>query len=217
MSTVFYDIETIPLALEKREHLRPSAESVKLGNLKDPVKVAAKQNEALAAWDAGEGAALDPMQCEIALLGFCIDDGGYNHLTNGGDDEDLLLHEFWDMVAKPSNVLFVAHNFRFDLGMIVRRSWLNEITVPPKVLNDINSFSPNQWADTMQVWGAGDRQTTYMSLDKLAKDFGVIVKDSEVTGKEFYKWWEKDRDACIEYNRQDVEATRDVWYAMGGI
>ena len=56
-----------------------------------------------------------------------------------------------------------------------------------------------------------------MSLDKLAKAFGVIVKDSEVTGKEFYKWWAKDRDACIEYNRQDVEATRDVWYAMGGI
>jgi len=214
MSTVFYDIETIPLALEKREHLRPSAESVKLGNLKDPVKVAAKQNEALAAWDAGEGAALDPMQCEIALVGLCIDDGNYYPITYG---EREMLNLWWGTVDDPKNCLFVAHNFRFDLGMLVRRSWLNGITVPPRVLKDIDSYSPNQFADTMDVWRAGDRKADYVSLEKLSKAFGVIVKDSEVTGKEFYKWWAKDRDACIEYNRQDVEATRDVWYAMGGI
>ena len=41
-NTIFLDIETGPLPVSRREFLRPSPDTIKTGNLKDPAKIAAK-------------------------------------------------------------------------------------------------------------------------------------------------------------------------------
>ena len=40
--TLYFDIETIALPVERREFMRPSADTVKLGNIKDPEKIKSK-------------------------------------------------------------------------------------------------------------------------------------------------------------------------------
>ena len=66
---IYLDVETIPLPIEDRAHLRPSQADIKLGNLKDETKIKAKIDEATAAWERGDNCALDPLQARIAPMG----------------------------------------------------------------------------------------------------------------------------------------------------
>jgi len=215
MSSVFYDIETIPLPLAQREHMRPNPWEFKTGNLKDPEKLKVKRAEMMKAWDKGEDAALDPMLGRIALIGMCVGDGPYEFIAD--DDEKKMLLDWWKLVGDSETGMCIAHNFRFDLGFIIRRSWLNGISVPMRFIQNAESYNPSMWGDTMKAWQLGDRQLAYVSLERLAAGFGVAPYQGEVTGKEFWKWWAKDKQACIDYNRWDVDATRECWWQMGGV
>ena len=75
---IYLDIETIPLPVAEREFLRPSRDSIRLGNLKDPAKIEAKIAETVAAWERGEDAALDSLQARVALIGHAAVDPGHH-------------------------------------------------------------------------------------------------------------------------------------------
>ncbi len=215
---IFCDIETGQLPVSKREYLRPDAASVKTGNLKDIAKIADKIAEAQREWERGTDCALDPMQAEILVIGYAIDDGPVVQLANNGSEADIL-DAFWNVLTSKANYTpnIVGHNIRFDAGMLVRRSWAHGVVIPSVFADDLHNYKPLFWLDTMAEWALGDRRAEYISLKKLCGFFGVPVKDGEITGENFGAMWAAGRtDECLAYNAQDIEATREVWKRMTG-
>jgi len=215
MNTIYLDIETIPLPVEEREAFRPTMKTVKFGNLKDPVKRVAKVAEAEKAWEAGGDCALDSMQCEIALIGYAVNDGPFECLSLTESDECTMLREWWQVALLADEI--VAHNMRFDASKLVQRSWLQGVPVPRKLSEDLMAYRPKIWRDTMLEWACGDRQAKYTSLKKLCDAFGVTVKDSPVDGSLFYQHFDAQPDEAIAYNEQDVLALQQLWRKMGNV
>lgn len=217
MRNIFLDIETTALPSSQREFLRPSADDVALGNTKDPAKVQAKIAEAVASWERGDDAALDPLQARVALIGYAIEDGPVQHLAD--DDEATILTDFWRIAAPrgyDADVRLVGHCLRFDAAMLVHRSWLHGVIVPPSLLLDLYQYAPRHWLDTATRWTLGDRKAAYRKLKHLCAAFGIPAKDSPIDGASFGEWWTRDRSACLAYNAQDVEAVRALWQRIGG-
>lgn len=211
---IFIDIETGPLPVEQREFLRPDAASIKTGNLKDLAKINDKVQQAIREWEAGEGCALDPMQGEVLVIGYAVEDDAVKQLHG---KEPGMLREFWALLSSNAshNPHIIGHNIRFDAGFIVKRSLAHGIEMPSHYIHDLFSYQPKFWQDTMQAWMLGDRRADMVSLKKLCGFFGVEVKDGEITGANFAENWHGgNKDACLAYNAQDVEATREVWRKM---
>ena len=99
--------------------------------------------------------------------------------------------------------------------MLVARSWIRGVPVPPNLLADLYQYAPRHWFDTMIRFQVGNRQAEFRKLAHLCAAFGIPVKDSPVTGATFGEWWAKDRAACLAYNAQDVEAVRALWRRIG--
>lgn len=214
MNTVFLDIETIPLPVECREAFRPTEKSVKFGNLKDPAKRAEKVRDEVSKWEAGGACALDSMQCQVAMIGYAVNNGEYVCLSlSDYFNEEAMLREWWGAVKTADYI--VGHNIRFDASKLVHRSWLNGIIPPHRLVDDLMAYRPKIWCDTMTEWSLGDRQARYVSLKNLCAAFGVKVKDSPVDGSLFYEFFDAQPDEAAEYNRQDVVAVRSLWEAMG--
>ena len=100
--------------------------------------------------------------------------------------------------------------------MLVHRSWLHGVTVPPVLLLDLYRYAPRHWIDTASRWQLGDRKASFRKLKHLCGAFGIPVKESAVDGASFGEWWTKDRAACLAYNAQDVDAVRALWRRIDG-
>ncbi len=74
-------------------------------------------------------------------------------------------------------------------------------------------YKQTLYKDTMQFWGLGE-YNYMLSLKKMCAVFGIEVKEGEVQGKEFYRYWvggdREDMPACIKYCGQDVDATHKL-------
>ena len=205
---IFLDIETCPLPPEKREFTKPVFEEMSFGNTKDEAKKRAKFDEAVESWEAGDSAAPDATTGEVALIGFAIDEGEYSHFYG---DEASILTGFWHEISEENSSFIIGHNvIAFDLPFMIRRSMINRVDIPFWVIQDLSQYNPQSVHDTMRLWQFGDRRH-FVSLKNLCGAFGIAVKEGEVTGKNFYEWWAKDKQKCIDYNRQDVEAVREIW------
>ncbi len=212
---IYLDIETIPLPVAEREFLRPAEADVKTGNLKDPAKIAAKIAEVREAWERGEDAALDSLQARVALIGYAIEDEPVQQLALA--DEADMLRQLWRAIAPQAYALeiqLIGHNIRFDAGMLAHRGWLKGAAMPSYLIHDLYGYQPRYWQDTMLRWQLGNRQAEFRKLQHLCAAFGIVVKQGPITGANFAEWWAKDRAACLDYNRQDVEAVRALWQRL---
>jgi len=211
---IYIDLESIPLAPDKREFTKPTMETMKFGNTKDPEKKQAQFETALADWETGADAALDATTGQVVLIGMFHT--SYWHLDSA--DEPEMLNGFWTTLNssynQKSGLQVIGHNILpFDIPFLARRSMILGVKVPSWVLTDINQYKPEIFQDTMRFWQFGDRRHS-VSLKTLCGAFGIEVKNNGVTGADFWKWWEKDKEACIAYNRQDVEAVKVLWERM---
>lgn len=209
-NTIILDIETGPLPVSRREFLRPSPDTIKTGNIKDPAKIAAKLAEAQADFESGDGAALDAMSGRVLLVGMLIN-GESVHVHD--DDESRLLRRTWDLLESNRQDRIVGHNvINFDARFLVRRSFALCVGVPGNLLDDLHRFAPDIWTDTMHIWGAGDRKAM-ISLSNLCGAMGIpSPKGGPITGATFAANWDADnRDACIDYNRADLEAVAQIY------
>lgn len=209
-NTIILDIETGPLPVSRREFLRPSPDTIKTGNLKDPAKIAAKLAEAQADFESGDGAALDAMSGRVLLVGMLI---GGECVQVHDDDEARLLRRTWELLQSNSPDRIVGHNIiNFDARFLVRRSFVLGVGVPGNLLDDLHRYQPDTWTDTMHLWGVGDRKAM-ISLSNLCGAMGIhYPKGGPITGATFAAHWDfGSQDACLDYNRADLEAVAQIY------
>lgn len=246
---IVFDIETGPLPDDiLRDRADPFVppphpgefleSSVKVGNLKDALKIQAKIDEARerhslavskyeadvesakAAWwsDVVSRAALSPLTGQVLAVGYLSTDTGrviLDVVDAAGNDEFSILGRFWGQYTKSraSNRRMVGHNIAgFDIPFLMRRTWMLSGDVPPAVL-DKGKWLDSTFVDTMSLWGCGNRDA--VKLDTLARSFGVGGKPEGVTGAMFAELLESDRRKAEEYLENDLRMTAAVAERMG--
>lgn len=217
MKTLIYDIETAPLPEAELLAMLPPFDpaEVKVGNIKDPSKIAEKIAEAESSHRQNfmDRAALDPLTGRVLAIGFLPLQGASTVL--GDDDEATLLREFWDKCTNQHGAhrLMVGFNTHlFDLPFLVRRSWKHRVKVPAWVRR--GRYWSDNFIDLREHWQLGDRMAKG-SLDAVAKHLGCGSKSGN--GKDFARLWTEDRKAALAYLENDLKLTLAVAKAMGAI
>lgn len=214
IKAIVFDIETGPLPAPKIEALyTPIAdEEVKIGNIKDPLKIAAKIEEAKADHRAAffDRAALSAVTGRVLAIGYADAETDEAPKADAAESEDLILRTFWAAYKANRGAQWVGFNVcRFDLPFIIRRSWALGIPVPTEIR------AGRYWhagiIDLRDIWQLGDREA-HGNLDTIAKLFGVGAKTGD--GAHFAELLKKDREAALAYLRNDVAMTRAVYRRM---
>ena len=203
------DIETGPLPKEQRK--QPTRESVAYGNLKDPAKREGKFLDAIAKWESGEDAALNPITGQILLAGL-MQEGEYSPYYGKRESDTLLevsdaLSDAW----AENGIFLVGHNMKkFDVPFFIKRCWLNGITPPAFIMSEIFKYHSDILIDTMTYWHLGDRSGTWLKLENLAEQLDIEVPPEEMDSAFFWKHWEKDKKMCLRHNKQHCSITAQV-------
>ncbi len=215
MKTIFFDIETGPLPEPELLQMLPPFDpaEVKVGNLKDPEKIAAKRAEAEADHRRQfiERAALDPLTGRVLAVGLLSNRDDFRVI--GVEDEAALLREFWtacrDEKARLNRMVgFNTH--AFDLPFLIRRSFKHRVQIPFGIRR--GRYWGEELIDLREEWQLGDRQARG-SLDTIARYLGVGQKNGH--GHEFARLWTEDRAKAVEYVRRDVELTAEIAEVLG--
>jgi DNA polymerase elongation subunit (family B) len=215
MKTILFDIETGPLPDEELKAMLPPFDpgEVKVGNLKDPEKIAAKVSEARANhWrDFQRKAALDALTGRVLAIGVMDENGQFSVL--GDAEEKQTLMQFWGLCRKVTsggNWLIGFNTHAFDLPFLIRRSLKHGVAATPG-LRKGRYWSP-QSIDLREEWQLGDRQA-HGSLDTIARHLGVGQKNGN--GEDFAKLWRENREKAVLYLHNDLELTSRIAAAMG--
>jgi hypothetical protein len=166
-------------------------------------------------------AALNPRAGRVLAIGYMFSDAAAEPLYLAGGDETTLLAGWWSLMELHVGARYVFHNgFGFDLPFLVRRSWLLDISVPEWVLSIRGSkvyFNHDVFLDTSIAWCMG-RYNEFISLNDLAKTFGIEGKLKGCTGADFDRLFhgtEDERKLALEYLAQDVRITMAIAKLMG--
>ena len=216
MKRIYFDIETGPLPESELLPMLPpfDANEVRVGNLKDETKIAAKIAEAELNHrrDFIDRAALDATTGRVIAVGLLHDATGEVEII-GDDDEEVTLREFWKRWKWEDGrpVEFVGFNvLQFDLPFLVRRSWKRRVPVPVGLRR--GRYWGDGIVDVRDVWQLGDRMARG-SLDAIARHLGIGAKNGD--GKEFAKLWQSDREKAVAYLKNDLELTARIAESLG--
>jgi len=223
------DIETGPLPEPELSERLPAfdAGAVKLGNLKDPEKIAAKIAEAKAEHEAETvgKAALSALTGRVLAIGYRsekatviahVDSEAFEHTGEAG-----LICQFWRryLKAKHDRRNMVGHNIAgFDVPFLIRRSWLLGVDVPDGIFDSNWRYLDRTFIDTMQRWQAGNYRDTFVGLDRLGKALGLGGKTEGVDGGDFSRLYfgtPDERAKALEYLIRDVDLTWLVAQRLG--
>ena len=216
MKRIYFDIETGPLPESELLPMLPpfDASEVRVGNLKDETKIAAKIAEAELNHrrDFFDRAALDATTGRVIAVGLLHDVTGEVEII-GDDVETATLREFWAHwkweEGRPTE--FVGFNvLQFDLPFLVRRSWKLRVPVPAGLRR--GRYWSDSVLDLRDVWQLGDRMARG-SLDAIARHLGIGGKNGD--GKDFAKLWQSDRDKAVAYLKNDLEMTARIAESLG--
>jgi hypothetical protein len=216
MNTTFFDVETGALPELEIAAMMPPFDpaEVKVGNLKDPEKIAAKLAEAEANHrrDFFERAALDPLTGRVVAIGLLHLAGGRFDVV-GHDDEAQTLREFWSACRGEIgrvNQMVGFNVYQFDLPFLFRRSWKHRVEVPFGIRR--GRYWGDEMVDLRDCWQLGDRQARG-SLDSISKHLGLGAKNGD--GRAFAELWRADREKAVAYLRNDLELTARVAGVLG--
>ena len=165
-------------------------------------------------------AALSPLTGRVLTIAW----GDSGNVTVAYDNSEAGNIDAWWRVCESQQRCgrrIVFHNgFNFDLPLLVRLSWLLDVTVPDWVMSVRGSrvyFNQDVFLDTLVAWGAG-RPYKFVSLDNLARAFGFEGKSEGCDGADFARMWHgtpEERELALEYAKQDVRVTYRIAQAMG--
>lgn len=202
MTTLFFDIETIPAAQEKvplleRLHSEKVAKEEELGLTTTP-----RDFETYFRRTALNGA-----HGQVFCISFIKERDGEMVAQNTlKGDEVAMLRTFWDL-ARDVNC-FIGHGIRFfDIKFLMQRSIIHQI--PCKAIN-LAKFRDNPVYDTMEQWMNYDGS---ISLHELSLALGIpSPKDQGIDGSQVYDFYLAGKhDEICEYCMRDVETVRSVY------
>lgn len=138
-----------------------------------------------------------------------------------GDNEQLVLHEFAEMIKKWSaheQRYLCGHNGKeFDFPYLCRRMIINNISIP-SILN-VSGKKPWEVShlDTMELWKFGDFKN-YTSLNLLAQSLGITTPKDNIDGSMVWEvyWKEKNLQRIVTYCQKDVVTVAQIFLRMMG-
>lgn len=205
MKTITFDIETIALPEDQIDIPVFDPAEVKLGNVKDPIKIAEKLAEAERKHrsDILDNAALDATTGTVALIAYQIDSDGV--ITAGvlddSNGEAEMLRSFWALF-EPFMTVSGFNIKAFDLPFLVRRSWKHRVVVPARLRR--GRYWSEDVVDLREVWLLGDTKGRG-SLDSVARFLGIGAKTGD--GSKFGELYRTDRAAAVAYALNDLAIT----------
>ena len=234
MKFIVFDIETKGLRDEALALAEPfkayeplpafDPKNVKIGNLKDPDKIAAKiraeeeaypekikqhfadYEKAQAEYEAKiiSKAALNALCGEVVAIG--IKTSAAETILSGNEAD--ILRRFWEFFGTNPAPLVGWNSNGFDVPFLVRRSWKRGIVVPNVYQG---RYLDKRFIDLMENFACGEYGYR-LKLDDAAKFFGVEGKyQGDCTGADFAMMFESDdpisKAKAIEYLKCDLRAT----------
>lgn len=212
-----FDIETMPISAKIGELPEPE---VKLGNLKDPVKIAEKQAEARAEQVAKM--ALNPLYGRIVCAVFICAESAPLRFTAGDDDEEEreLIVECFKVLRQGTTRLTTWNGIGFDLPFLFKRALLLRIPIP-KTVGSLDRwckrYATTPHADLMQIWSSWDSRS-YAKLDDVT---GAVFCEHKI-GISFGEFpelvkSEGGRNRIADYCEQDTRLTLKLYHRFHGI
>lgn len=199
------DIETAALPLEAIAHLKPTFNAP--GNYKDPLKIADNIAEQERRWI--DAAALSPLTGRVLVIG--VKQFGQAPQYFEGNEAEIL-QTLWNAVGYDSAFdQWYGHALHgFDLPFLIKRSWMHGIKVPMNtVFGDRGYINARRFIDTMLAFQCGNKADGYVSLDTVAKFFGLPGKTEDI-GAEFGQIYAVDRPRALAYLGRDLELVESI-------
>jgi DNA polymerase elongation subunit (family B) len=213
---IMFDIETVPESREVLDALMPVFDpaEVKLGNLKDETKIAAKLIEAELDMkhEFIEKAALHAATGQVAMIGYLVEDEMVIHEAGDQQNESTVIRIFFDKVVEclqDSTSMIGFNTHEFDLPFLVRRAWKHRIHTPHSMFR--GRYFSDLFLDLRQLWLMGERSPARgsSSLEALARFFGLPPKSGK--GEDFARMTREERVAHL---KQDLRLTQELWRRM---
>ncbi|RJQ14517.1 hypothetical protein C4553_00370 [Candidatus Parcubacteria bacterium] len=204
MKKIFFDIETLPAAEEKRKIIeelygRYVEKREKKGGR------APKDFE-----EYFKNTSFSGTFGRIFCISYAINNDPPQCLSG---DEKEILKSFWEAARDVD--LFVGHNiFDFDMKFIYQRSIV--LGVRPTYNLTFAKYRDNPMYDTMHEWNKWAYDKTGSSLHELASSFGIkSSKEGDLDGSKVYEFYKagKLKEIC-DYCNADVEVTRAIYKRM---
>jgi len=207
---ITFDIETLPtndaaVIADMEKTISASGQYKKQESIDEWLK----ENKASALKELVSKTSFDGLMGRIACIAFSIDDEAI-FATDVHHTEREAIELFYSFITIEchDNVVFCGHNLAgFDLPFLKHRSIILGIK-PPKQIRDAMSAKP--WdsciADTMNLWDS----KKMVSLSKICKALG-IKDDDDMDGSKVNDMWYKNPSRVIEYCKNDVLLTKNVY------
>jgi DNA polymerase elongation subunit (family B) len=207
--TIIFDIETGALPFGELVIPAFNPADVKLGNTKDPDKIAERirQAEENHVTDYIKNAALDALSGQVLCIGYRLERDEPAILSSDADGEAAMLRQWWELLntweRQPRLIGFNVKSF--DLPFLIKRSWKHRITPPYWIRN--GRYWNDLIVDLREVWQLGDNRA-HGSLGAISRHLGLGEKSGN--GADFANLWKTNRQAAIDYCLQDVKLTQQV-------
>ena len=207
--TIIFDIETSALPFGELAIPAFNPADVKLGNTKDPDKIAERirQAEENHVTDYIKNAALDALSGQVLCIGYRLERDEPAILSSDADGEAAMLRQWWELLNTwERQPRLIGFNIKaFDLPFLIKRSWKHRITPPYWIRN--GRYWNDLIVDLREVWQLGDNRA-HGSLGAISRHLGLGEKAGN--GADFANLWKTNRQAAIDYCLQDVKLTQQV-------
>lgn len=207
--TIIFDIETSALPFGELAIPAFNPSDVKLGNTRDPDKIAERirQAEENHVTDYIRNAALDALSGQVLCIGYRLERDEPAILSSDADGEAAMLRQWWELLNTwERQPRLIGFNIKaFDLPFLIKRSWKHRITPPYWIRH--GRYWNDLVVDLREVWQLGDNRA-HGSLGAISRHLGLGEKTGN--GADFANLWKTNRQAAIDYCLQDVKLTQQV-------
>jgi len=207
--TIIFDIETSALPFGELAIPAFNPADVKLGNTRDPDKIAERirQAEENHVTDYIRNAALDALSGQVLCIGYRLERDEPAILSSDADGEAAMLRQWWELLNTwERQPRLIGFNCKaFDLPFLIKRSWRHRVAVPYWIRH--GRYWNDLIVDLREVWQLGDNRA-HGSLGAISRHLGLGEKTGN--GADFANLWKTNRQAAIDYCLQDVKLTQQV-------
>ena len=219
----YFDIETLQctdkaIIADMEASIKPPATYKKQESIDEWMK----ENKESALAEMVSKTSFDAMAGSIACISWAFDDGEIC-ATLPTDTEAEAITRFYDAIREAVKVdyhggsasvpvQFCGHNSAgFDMPFLKQRSIILGLAIPPDVRK---AFGAKPWdmLDTMLLWDS----KKMVGMDKLCRAFGIQGKGDFDGSMVNAEWTTGSRDKVIEYNKDDVNRTRQIYKRITG-